>query len=192
MDQEFYYLPKQNIELENIETNGFILDIGGGGEGIIGQLCGNKVIAIDPLEEELEETKNDSLKIVMDGCDLKFISSSFSLVTSFFTFMYIEKDKRIQVLKEVNRVLGDEGEMMIWDLTLSENVITDKEIVVIPLNVILPDRTIETGYGCRWKNKQQTVEDYEGLFIEAGFVIIEKKVNKDLFYFHIKKKPIIG
>lgn len=48
-----YTTKPQLIELNPIITEGFILDIGGGGEGIIGKLNGKKVIAIDKNENEL-------------------------------------------------------------------------------------------------------------------------------------------
>jgi len=44
-----------------VKADGFILEIGGGGEGIIGGLKGKQVIAIDRNEEKLEETKNEAL-----------------------------------------------------------------------------------------------------------------------------------
>jgi hypothetical protein len=59
----------QSIELSPLETKGFILDIGGGGEGIIGKLNGTQVVAIDTSERELAETKNEALKVVMDATD---------------------------------------------------------------------------------------------------------------------------
>jgi len=43
------------------------LDIGGGGEGVIGQMKGKQVIAIDPNRRELEEAADGPLKIVMDA-----------------------------------------------------------------------------------------------------------------------------
>jgi ubiquinone/menaquinone biosynthesis C-methylase UbiE len=90
--QEFTYSAKtQSIELSPIETDGLILDIGGGGEGIIGKLNGKQVIAIDTSERELLETENEALKVVMDSTDLKFLPKSFDACTSFFSFMYIPK-----------------------------------------------------------------------------------------------------
>lgn len=97
----------QNVKLEPIETNGFILDLGGGEEGIIGKLNGNQVISIDKKIEELEEINNDSVKIVMDSCDLKFLSSSFDTVTSFFALMYIEDQYLPKIFSEAFRVLKD-------------------------------------------------------------------------------------
>ena len=63
-------LEKHTVEMHPIETDGFILDIGGGGEGIISRLNGRQVVAIDPSSSELEETKNEGLKVVMDATDL--------------------------------------------------------------------------------------------------------------------------
>ena len=57
-----YSVETQSIGLTPIETDGFILDIGGGGRGIIGKLNGRQVVAIDKNERELEETKNEALK----------------------------------------------------------------------------------------------------------------------------------
>src|SRR5512136_2785483 len=68
-----YMTEMKTIVMKPVRTDGFILDVGGGGEGIIGKLNGKQVVSIDTSEEELEETKNESLKIVMDATDLKFI-----------------------------------------------------------------------------------------------------------------------
>lgn len=45
----------QYITISDFECSGYILDIGGGGEGIIGRLKGKSVIAIDPNKSELQE-----------------------------------------------------------------------------------------------------------------------------------------
>ena len=49
-----HVMEHQTIEINPIKTDGFILDIGGGGEGIIGKLNGEQVVAIDKLLNELE------------------------------------------------------------------------------------------------------------------------------------------
>ena len=48
------YFERQEVAIPDFAADGFILDIGGGGEGVIGQLKGNQVISIDPYKEELE------------------------------------------------------------------------------------------------------------------------------------------
>jgi DUF917 family protein len=57
----------QTLEVSRIETGGLILDVGGGGEGIIGRLNGKQVVAIDTREGELVDTLNEALKTVMDA-----------------------------------------------------------------------------------------------------------------------------
>ena len=119
--QEYTYSTKtQSIELSPIETEGLILDIGGGGEGIIGKLNGKQVIAIDTSERELMETKNEALKIVMDATDLKFLPESFDACTSFFSFMYIPKSKHLKAFEETHRVLRDNGRLLLWDVKIPE------------------------------------------------------------------------
>jgi len=68
-----YMIDQQVVEIEPFKVDGFILDIGGGGEGIIGRLNGEQVVAIDKRLDELEETDNDALKIVMDESFLGFL-----------------------------------------------------------------------------------------------------------------------
>ena len=60
-----HMIGQQTIEMKPVETEGFVLDIGGGGEGIIGKLNGTKIVAIDRRLDELEETDSDVLKFVM-------------------------------------------------------------------------------------------------------------------------------
>lgn len=70
-----------------------ILDIGGGGEGIIGRIYQSQVTAIDNRQEELDEAPEGFTKLLMDACDLKFEDSSFDNVSLFYTLMYIDKNK---------------------------------------------------------------------------------------------------
>jgi hypothetical protein len=52
--------------VDDFDAAGYILDIGGGGEGVIGQLKGERVVAIDKQKRELEEAAPGALKIVID------------------------------------------------------------------------------------------------------------------------------
>lgn len=67
-EKRINWIEKQFIELNKFNCNGRILDIGGGGESVIAQLFGERVIAIDkrirgydsqrlPDEEELLKWK---------------------------------------------------------------------------------------------------------------------------------------
>ena len=70
------------------DLKGSILDIGGGGEAIIGQMYGDKVTAIDNRQEELDEAPNCCTKLLMDAEKLSFFDGSFDNVTFFYTLMY--------------------------------------------------------------------------------------------------------
>ncbi len=84
-------IKKHTINLRNITMEGRILDNGGGGEGVIGQLKEEIVVAIDLKKSELEsgiksgDTK--SLKIIMDATNMKFIDNVFKTVTALFSMM---------------------------------------------------------------------------------------------------------
>ena len=182
---EYYTLPKQEVHLPDV-PDGRILDLGGGGEGIVGLLKGGQVVAIDPNRRELEETTNESLKIVMDACDLKFLDGSFDVVTSFFTMMYIPKDKWGKVFSEARRVLKEGGEFLIWDASFHIPESVDKEISVILLDVKLPDgRSVETGYGCRIHD--QDLENFLDLAGGEKFEVIETARTGNSFFLRLKR-----
>jgi ubiquinone/menaquinone biosynthesis C-methylase UbiE len=146
--EEYYTTRAQGIKLSPSKTEGLILDIGGGGEGVIGKLNGRQVVAIDTRAEELKETGNQALKIVMDAVDLKFLPESFDLCTSFFSFMYITHDKHVRVFSEAYRVLKDKGRFLIWDtrMPLANEGYT---VFVVDLEIQLPNEEIKTKYGVK-------------------------------------------
>ena len=174
----------QKVKLEPIETPGFILDLGGGGEGMIGKLNGNQVISIDKKIEELEETNNDSVKIVMDACNLKFLSSSFDTVTSFFTLMYIENHDLPKIFNEAFRVLKDEGRFLIWDLTIPIRS-GDEPYFGVILSITLPDKELNTGYGIKWKGKEQNIRYFKTLALQAGFRVLSEWVDDQVFFLEL-------
>jgi len=89
-EDRLFYFEKQEVIVDDFDSPGYILDIGGGGRGVIGKLKGERVIAIDPSKRELEEAPAGPLKIIMDARDLQFLDGTFSTATSFFTLMYIK------------------------------------------------------------------------------------------------------
>jgi Methyltransferase domain. len=186
MKEEYYTIEKQTIEMNSLETNGFILEIGGGGEGIIGRLNGRKVIAIDVRIEELEETKNDSLKVVMDATDLKFLPSSFDVAASFFSLMYIKNEHHLKTFKEVHKVLKDRGRFFIWDVRVPPKPM-DKTIFVVPLEILLPNKKVETSYGIKWDNKEQDLEYFKGLVRRTDFKIVDEWSRDEIFYLELMK-----
>lgn len=70
------------IEIRN-DIKGSILDIGGGGEGIIGRIYRDNVIAIDNRQEELDEAPDCCEKQLMNATNLLFTNEYFDNVTFF-------------------------------------------------------------------------------------------------------------
>ena len=187
MEQEYYVIEKQVIEMKPIETEGFILDIGGGGEGIIGRLNGKNVVAIDTRIDELEETKNDSLKVVMDATNLNFLPSSFDVATSFFSLMYIKNDKHPKVFEEIHKVLKSGGRFYIWDVRIPPKNM-DKKVFALPLEILLPGDKVETGYGVGWENKEQDLAYFRQLVEKADFKVVDEWGRDEIFYLALMKQ----
>ena len=100
------------------DFSGRILDIGGGGEGVIGRVYGAQVTAIDISPEELAEAPGGFEKLVMDAGNMTFPDESFDHVTAFFSFLFIPKADHKQVISEIARVLRPGGETQGGDARL--------------------------------------------------------------------------
>ena len=175
----------QTLEVSRIETGGLILDVGGGGEGIIGRLNGKQVVAIDTREGELVDTRNEALKIVMDAADLKFLPKSFDVCTAFFSLMYIPKSIHQKVFEEVFRVLKDKGRFLIWDVRIPENVAGYKAFIV-HLKVKLPNEEVRTGYGVKWQT--QSLEYFKEMAKLTGFKATRESSKNEIFHIEIQKQ----
>ncbi|MFX1320453.1 MAG: class I SAM-dependent methyltransferase [Promethearchaeota archaeon] len=177
----------QEIDLSNLGLKGRILDIGGGGEGIIGQVKGEQVIAIDHSKRELEEAPDTGeLKIIMDAKDLQFLDNTFNTVSVFFTMMYIPIADHKKIFEEIYRVLKENGEFMLWDLIIPRKGKEKRDIYGIYLKVKIYDKIIDSGYGVLW-DKEQDMKHYLDLAKEVGFEIIKKKEEKDHFFARFRK-----
>jgi hypothetical protein len=83
-ENDILFLNTVDIELPPVFGTGYVLDIGGGGEGVIGRMEGLQVVAIDTREDELLEAPEGPLKVVMDARDLQFLDGTFFAATAFF------------------------------------------------------------------------------------------------------------
>ncbi len=171
--EKYLFLEPLSVTLDNLDLNGAILDIGGGGEGIIGLLKGNRVVAVDTSKDELEEAPEGPIKTLMDARDLKFLRNSFDCVTAFFSLMYIDPVDHEKVFKEINRVLKPDGKLYIWDITQPVKESDLKQAFAFKLNVVLPSRVIETAYGARLREQVIDVNHYKDVLTLTGFKVLQ-------------------
>jgi ubiquinone/menaquinone biosynthesis C-methylase UbiE len=187
--EKFHEFEKVTLEIKDFPCDGFVLDIGGGGEGVIGRLKGQKCVAIDIRLEELNEAAEGPLKIVMDARDLKFLDKSFSAATAFFSMMYVEsKEDHQKIFKEVYRVLKPGGYFYLWEVNLAERPDTDKSIYVVNLLYRVKDEEFETGYGQHWPDEPRGEQYYLSLAGEAGFHHLQIERNGNTFYMIFQKE----
>jgi len=165
----WHIIEGQPVDLTSFNPPGLVLDIGGGGEGIIGRLLGNRVVAIDLRLSELEEAPPGPLKIVMDARELKFTERSFDTATAFFSFLYIEAEHHETVLREVNRVLKPEGRFHVWDAEVPSEPLPGKEALLVEPEIRLPGHNVKPGYGVPWRNRHQDLDWFARLGGRVGF-----------------------
>ena len=170
------------IALEK-ELNGRILDIGGGGEGIIGRLYTNQVVAIDIRQSELDEAPMGFEKILMDATDLKFNDNSFDHVTSFYTLMFMDSEDQKSAVLEATRVLKNHGELHIWDCDILSAY---PEPFCVDVSVQLPDKYISTTYGVGKMDSQDENSIVE-MCLNSGLILVAKKYSKCGFYLCFRK-----
>ncbi|MBU1049666.1 methyltransferase domain-containing protein [Candidatus Bipolaricaulota bacterium] len=167
-----FQVNQQTIRIEDgFGDDDLILDLGGGGEGVIGQLRGRQVVAIDTRRQELEECASGPLKVVADATDLPFLDNAFDAITAFFFLMYVPAAGRASVLREARRVLRQGGVFHIWDAEIPPRDGRTQQLFVVPVRAELPDRTIQTGYGVRWDGSELSVDAVAQLAQEAGFTV---------------------
>ncbi len=161
--------PIQKISLNRPPQGEPILDVGGGGEGLVSRIEGVRVCAIDIRMDEIREARihdPPSNWFVGDGRVLCFRDASFQVATLWFSLGYMRDwETKRQVMKEVQRVLKPEGVMSI----MASKIVCKEDRFLFRVVYTLPDGTIsQTGYGVRGK-QDQTLESASRLLEDVGF-----------------------
>lgn len=79
------------------------------------------------------------------------------------------------MFEEIHRVLKDEGEFIIWDVTVPQFPGGIKDIFLVPLEIKLKDKKVTTIYGVMWNKAEQDVKYYIELGEKVGFEVITKE-----------------
>jgi ubiquinone/menaquinone biosynthesis C-methylase UbiE len=178
---KMHVFERQDFVVADFQATGYVLDIGGGGEGIIGQMKPTQVIAVDLSKRELEEAPAGPLKIVMDATDLKFLDASFDTVTAFFSLMYMRAEIQQRVFAEVFRVLTRGGRWIVWDAVIPLALENDTRGPVFKFRFQLPGKVVQTGYGTFWPEKPMDLDYYKRLARETGFEIARAEQQAGAF-----------
>lgn len=179
--------PRLEVTVPDFPAQGLILDVGGGGEGVIAQLKGQQVVAIDLSKRELDEAPGRPLlKIVMDARALTFVDASFPTATVFFTFMYIDPADHEKVFREIHRVLAPGGRLLVWDVVFPEKGESAVAGILFPLHAKLPQAEINTGYGARWR-EGQGADHFVSLAEKTGFQVVSRNNEAGWFFLELTK-----
>lgn len=188
MDLVGYDFPSVPISLEDFAPAGSVLDLGGGGEGVIGQAVGGSVIAIDRWMDELREAPDGFRKVMMDARHLGFPDQRFPTLTAFFSFMYIPKvEDQIAVFTEAGRVLQPGGIFHLWDVRLPETPPEGTDYFVVDLLYRIRGKDTGTGYGMRWPGGRRDAAHYIALAEQAGLACIHSEAMEHCFYLQFQK-----
>lgn len=187
-DEEIWQGPRLYVPVDQFPAKGLILDIGGGGWGIIGQLKGQQVIAIDISEKELLESPPGPLvKIMMDARQLQFLENTFPTATVLFTFMFMAPADHEQVFRELRRVLAPGGRLLIWDAVLPRLEDPRKRIALIPVTFKLPGKDIDASYGSYLVPGGQGLAHFEELAFKTGFTVVSRRSAQGWFFLELSK-----
>jgi ubiquinone/menaquinone biosynthesis C-methylase UbiE len=172
----------QKITVERRDFSGKIIDIGGGGEGIVGMLYGKQAISIDKRQDELDEAENDAQKIVMDACNLEFEDESFDAEAFFYSLMYMNSEEKTKALSEAIRVLKHDGILEIWDTEIPQYDGGEKDVFLTHLDINVSDKSVKTSYGVGLDGKRQTFLEIKSAIESIGVKIIDSKKAGSSFY----------
>lgn len=163
---------------------GRILDVGGGGEGVIGRRWGRQVTAIDNRQEELDEAPDCCEKRLMDAAALDFPDAAFDHVTCFFSLLFMDRDTQAQAIREAVRVLRSGGCLHIWDTPVVQAA---PEPFLIDLDIDIAGTPLHTTYGIIKEDAAQSAAGFTAMAKAAGLTPEAAETDGRTFYLRFYK-----
>ena len=167
------------------ELRGPILDLGGGGEGVIGRIYGRQAVAIDNRQDELDEAPDGPQKFLMDATELTFADCSFQHVTAFFTLMYMSRAVQALAITQAARVLSPGGSLQIWDAQIASAY---PEPFLIDVDIDAAGTAVHTTYGILKEDAAQDSQRMLQLCQAAGLELAAREDHDGWFYLRFLKK----
>ncbi|NWF94926.1 MAG: methyltransferase domain-containing protein [Candidatus Thorarchaeota archaeon] len=179
--------PLQEVTVERVSKQGLIIDIGGGGEGIVSRVEGTRVCAVDIRLDEILEARihgSEPQWIVADAEYLPFKDESFAISTLWFSLCYMRSwYKKHAVLKEVWRVLQEGATVSV----LASKIDCTEDVFVINIHYTLPDGTVsQVGYGVHG-NQDQNPTTVTDMMSRSGFTVVLSEEHEHWFRLEVVK-----
>jgi ubiquinone/menaquinone biosynthesis C-methylase UbiE len=187
MHERIYKPPIQRIELGNLPEKGIIIDVGGGGDGLVSRIAGARVCAVDINIDKIREARiyeQHANWLNCDGQSLCFVDDVFDTATLWFSLGYLRTwDMKQQVLHEINRVLKADGELLIWACRID----CEEVGALFRVDLTFPDRSVSRfGFGVAGQ-QNQTISTVSQILDMSGFDINRAREIGPFFYIHCKK-----
>jgi len=179
--------PVQTIYLDDLPKDRLILDIGGGGEGLVSRIGGKRVCAMDYRLSEILEAKIHEPPanwLVADAKSLPFRNGSFDMVTLWFSLGYMTGwTTKECIMAQSFGALKRGGDLSIYACRVD----CREERFIFNALFILPDGTVsKVGYGVQG-NQGQTIESVCTLLERVGFDDLQIEDNDWWFKVHAHK-----
>lgn len=162
---------------------GLVIDVGGGGEGIVSRLAAGRVCVADMSLNKIREARIYGASaewFVCDGRMLPFRSRSFDSATLWFSLAYIRsRDGRERALRETSRVLQDGGSLSILGMVLEGS----SDAMTFNGRFVYPDGYVsKMSYRVRG-NQEQSHQIIRELLEKLGFGVTS--ISDHVYWFEV-------
>lgn len=171
------------INLEKLELQEPVLDIGGTGEYVIYK---NSKCNLDIVDTDCDDDYIGGRATIYNAnnINLPFEDEAYQYVTYFYTIMYMPYEIFCKSIQETYRVMKKGGILQIWDINTDTSI---DGFIEVPIEVIGKKRTMEMTYSCNTVNEIRDMKFYEDALNNAGFRIMKHNLNSNTIYIYAQK-----